>query len=206
MTDLVPIQFFPFFWNYFLKIPSTNHQDRLLKNKIKLQNSSEKIKLISKQRSTRKKILFLQGGGREGWNQIKREMLQPRNGSSWAGLTRPWRATCWSKSHPPPPCKEDSQSQCSVHKLPWCPSVSWATKAVKHSRLQFVWIPLNGTWDETPEEKISTLKILERSWGTLNTWLQVMLRDQYIRCFSVFLWYKIYRQEASCMANTLLLQ
>lgn len=103
---------------------------------------------------------LLQGGGGMG---IKREMLQQRNDSFWTGMIPVW----WADQSPASWCKEDSQSQCSVHKLPWCLSLSWATKAVKHSSLQYAWIPLSGTsWDETPEEKICTLKTLQE-WGTL---------------------------------------
>lgn len=100
-------------------------------------------------------------GGREGWNQIKRcynrEMAPPGSGK----MAEAHAMMSHMPIQAPPPCKEDSQSQCSVHKSPMMPLSPWETKAVKHSRLQYVWIPLRGrSWDETPEEKISILKIL----------------------------------------------
>lgn len=41
------------------------------------------------------------------------------------------------------------------------PLSPWETKAVKHIRLQYAWIPFRSrTWDETPGQKISIHKIL----------------------------------------------
>lgn len=66
-------------------------------------------------------------------------MLQPRSGASvgWASDTQAPAVLWRTMSQIPPLCNQDSQSQCSVHRLPQCPSPPVRLKAVKHSRSQY---------------------------------------------------------------------
>lgn len=85
----------------------------------------------------KKKSYFCQGEG--VWNNIKTDATAEKSASS-VGMLSPPRLRWWPhvlfKRSRPAPCR-DSQSQCSVHKLPWCTCL-WETKAVKHSRVECV--------------------------------------------------------------------
>lgn len=112
-------------------------------------------------------------------------MLQPRNGSSWVGVLSPG-PSCVVMDHElikvPPLCKKDSQSQCSVHKLPWCPSLPGILRqsnTVGYSMHGY----LSGVEHEMKHQKKRSPFL--KSFG--KHWLQTLLRDQYISCFSVFL-------------------
>lgn len=155
--------------------------------------NSEKIKFIFKERyKTKNKktdptlrrfasffSVFCQEEGRVG-NQNKkkcyhREMAPPGSGCS-AQVGRVLIQV---------PCKQDSHSQCSVHKLPWCPSLPGRLRqsnTVGYSMHGY----LSGAQHEMKhQEKRSPFT---KSFGnTLSTVFQVLLKDHYIGFFCVFL-------------------
>lgn len=83
------------------------------------------------------------------------------------------------------PCKQASHSQCSVHKLPWCPSLPGRLRqsnTVGYSMHGY----LSGVQHEMKhQEKRSPFT---KSFGnTLSTLIQVLLRDHCFGCFCGFL-------------------
>lgn len=129
MTRLVPTRFsfFFFFLHYFLKISSANVQDNnARKNKTKRSRFSENKIHLKNKNHTRHKIIFFFFllGGKGGLKPNKQKVLQPRKGLSWVGMsgTRPLRDGTRAEQSPAP-VWGDSQSQCSVRVLPWCPSL-----------------------------------------------------------------------------------
>lgn len=126
---LCPLGFLSFsffciiFWKSLLPMSKIT---MLVKIKPKGQGSV-KIKFISKTKTIqdiKSFFSFFCCGGKGGLKPNKQKVLQPRKGLSWVGMsgTRPLRDGTRAEQSPAP-VWGDSQSQCSVRVLPWCPSL-----------------------------------------------------------------------------------
>lgn len=105
----------------------------------------------------------------------------------------------------PPPRKDDSQSQCSVHKLPWCPSLPGRLRqsnTVGYSRHGYLGVVDREMKHQRKRSPVSeSFKIL----GNIQYLSTSAAESYYISCFSVFLLRNIYRQKASCQTKSLIL-